>query len=212
MDELSFLIIDKTYPQQYYSTASLLNLFPRDPDLIGFRDTRLLQGFEFLIAQGLLVPHPISGGTGHDYMLSEKGEGAYLQEKKRRAELARREELQVKQSKSAIQTNESVMATNKSVADTNESVQSLNKLYADNIPRQNRYVKINIAAVIGSVLIAGILLVNVFVAKPDSDIVKQLQQNNALLQTQIRKLDTILSRQIALDSLLSTKMPPAKSK
>jgi hypothetical protein len=214
MDELSFLIIDKLHNQTYYNTASLLNLYPRDPDLIGFRDTRLLQGFSFLIDQELLIPHPITGGSNHDknYMLSEKGAGAYEREKQRRAESVRREELQIKQIESVIKTNDSVVNTNKSVDDTNASVRSLNNLYADNIPRQNKYMKVNIGAVVGSVLVAGALLLNALMSKPDAEIVKQLKGNNALLKLQIQSLNTILLRQQALDSQLSIKVLTIKGK
>ena len=119
---------------------------------------------------------------------------AYERGKKRRAESARREELQIKQIESVINTNDSVVSTNKSVDDTNASVRSLNNLYADNIPRQNRYMKMNIGAVIGSVLVAGALLFNALMSKPDAEIVKQLQQNNTLLKLQIQSLNTILLR------------------
>jgi hypothetical protein len=73
MEELSYLIINKLKNQAYYNSASLVNLYPKDPDFVGYYERQILGGFEMLIRQELLQPHPITGGTSNNknYMLTE---------------------------------------------------------------------------------------------------------------------------------------------
>ena len=108
MEDLSFLILDKLRGLQYYNSASIINLYPNDPDFEGYRDTRLLQEFSNLIDQNILAPHPIAGGVGTDknYRLTDKGEKAYNKEKHIREQRVKDSELQKRLSDSISRVNE----------------------------------------------------------------------------------------------------------
>lgn len=147
MEDISFLLLDKL-KGPYYNSASLSNLYPREPDFEGYRETRLLQEFSNLIDQNILAPHPISGGTGanKNYMLTEKGEGAYNKEKQLREQKLQDAALQARLS-------DSVMSVNGSVIQTNKSVQATNDFVVANGATQNRLSKASIIVAISEPLL-----------------------------------------------------------
>ena len=212
MDEISYLIINKLKDQPYYNSASLVYLYPKDPDFVGYYERQILGGFEVLIRQELLHPHPITAGTGNDknYMLTEKGEQAYMREKKRREAEVKREEFQktlsesvYKANLSVIDTNSSVLATNDSVRQTNISIQELNRITSENIPRQNRLSRTNIWVAIAVGLIALATFIASFKSSPETGIIRELQENIRLLKHQDSTIALLLQKQLQIDSFHS---------
>lgn len=188
-----FLIISKFKDQPYFNRESLENLFKTDSDLSGYRVEAFVRVFYQLIEQELLYRHP---SFPENYLLTEKGTDAYDKERLRRAERNKREEMEIKQIQSVVDTNESVKQTN-------TSVQAINKLFAENIPKQNVLTKTNIAVAFSSVVISFIVFIAGLNNTPNPAIVKQLEESNKLLKEELKSLNVVLMKQNAIDSILS---------
>jgi len=193
MEDMVFLIISKFKDQPYFNRESLENLFKTDSDLSGYRVEAFVRVFYQLIEQELLYRHP---SFPENYLLTEKGTDAYDKERLRRAERNKREEMEIKQIQSVVDTNESVKQTN-------TSVQAINKLFAENIPKQNVLTKTNIAVAFSSVVISFIVFIAGLNNTPNPAIVKQLEESNKLLKEELKSLNVVLMKQNAIDSILS---------
>ena len=193
MEDMVFLIISKFKDQPYFNRESLENLFKTDSDLSGYRVEAFVRVFYQLIEQELLYRHP---SFPENYLLTEKGTDAYDKERLRRAERNKREEMEIKQIQSVVDTNESVKQTN-------PSVQAINKLFAENIPKQNVLTKTNIAVAFSSVVISFIVFIAGLNNTPNPAIVKQLEESNKLLKEELKSLNVVLMKQNAIDSILS---------
>jgi hypothetical protein len=214
MDNLSYLIIEKGLTDSYYNSASLMNLFPNDPDFFGYTANDVHKAFSDLIEQNILTPHPIKGVTGgisysKNYFLSDKGKKAYLKEKENREDKFKSDELQRLLAQTLLDANRSTIGTNESVKLTNQSVQTLNGIIKDNIPIQN---KLTSSAIIVSAFAALVALATFFgtmQSQKDPALIKQLEETNKLLKNQENMLNELLQRQIKIDSVLikSTTLP-----
>jgi hypothetical protein len=199
MEDISFLILDKLGGSTYYNSASLVNLYPREPEFAGYSVNRLLQEFANLIDQNILMPHPISGGTGanKNYMITEKGEGAYNMEKKRREQKANDAAMQARLTESVIRVNESVV-------NTNQSVQATNDFVAANGVTQNKLSKASIIVATFAVVVAAAPFISNLIKE---DITQQLliqnRATNEVIREQTLQIIKLLKQQNEIDSTLS---------
>jgi ElaB/YqjD/DUF883 family membrane-anchored ribosome-binding protein len=199
MEDISFLIIDKLKGLTYYNSASLINLYPRDPDFEGYRETRLLQGFTNLIDQNLLAPHPITGGTGADknYVLTDKGEKAYSKEKQLREQKAQDAVLQVR-------LTESVISVNGSVVQTNQSVQATNDFVTTNGVRQTKLGRASIIVATLAVIVAAAPFISSLLKRDNTlELLIQNRATNEVIRDQTLQITKILKQQNEIDSILA---------
>jgi len=197
MEDLSFLILDKLKDLPYYNTASVINLYPNDPDFEGYRETRLLQEFSHLIDQNILAVHPITGGGGMDknYRLTDKGEKAYVKEKQIREQSLKDSELQKRLSDSVIKVNESVIQTNQSVQSTNEFV-------TENARQQNKLTTASILVAVSAVVVAAVPFVYNLSSKDGTQqLLNEIQMAHKTIKEQNQELTKLIKQQDEIDSL-----------
>jgi hypothetical protein len=202
MDKLSFLILSSLKEETYFNWASLVEIYTKDPNFFGHEISEVEDQYKKLIREGILIPHPISGGDdgNKNYMLSEKGDFAYLRQLLKYKLRREKQAFQEKLMKSQLDSNLSVQTTNSSVQQTNTSVQELNQITKENIPRQNKLTKTNIWVAVGVGLIALASLIQQVRNTPEAGIIKELQENNKLLRYRDSVLTQLLIRQTRMDS------------
>jgi hypothetical protein len=204
MDKLFFLILDKLHDLTYYNSASILNLYPRDPDFAGYAEQELSAAFATLVAQNMLAPHPVTAGSGRDrnYYLTEKGKGAYLKEKKLMEDKRNAEEIQKQISDSMLQVNRSIVETNESVKQTNQSMREINSINAINIPKVTKMTMTNVVLTACIILLTFASLMNTFFHKNDTDVLNELSETDKILKEQNQEFHHLLRHQIEIDSIL----------
>lgn len=199
MEDISFLILDKLKGSTYYNSASLINLYPREPEFEGYSINRLLQEFANLIDQNILMPHPISGGTGpnKNYMLTDKGEGAYNKEKLLRGRKAQDAAMQVR-------LTESVIGVNESVVQTNQSVQATNDFVAANGVRQNKLSRASVIVATFAVVVAAAPFVSSLLKVDNTQqLLIENRATNEVIREQSLQIAKLLKQQNQIDSLLA---------
>ena len=77
MNVLSYLIIEAGINDAYYNTASLVNLYPREPKFVGYEVRELERQFGKLIDEGVFIALP-----GPAKNTSYQTKGAFLSIKK----------------------------------------------------------------------------------------------------------------------------------
>jgi len=189
MDELSYLIIESGINDDFFNRESLINLYPREPKFIGYDVREIEQQFVNLMQQNVFLPVP---RVSQNFVLSDKGRKAFLEEKQRRKEKVDFENLQKSVSESVLNTNQSVLETNESVKITNSSIRALNDISVKNFKVQNKIAR---AAVIVSA-VALLVAIGSFkqstVSTTDPELLRQLQEMNRHLEQQNRMLDSFI--------------------